>query len=93
MWIKRGVKQGHGIAQYKLGFVYDKRVTVSQSYVDAFVWYKKTAKQRQKLAQSQAGDLYFNGRGIVQFYEEKIGTKKEQSKMIQLQNLFFINPF
>lgn len=55
---------GDPYAQYGLAKMYEKGNIGKISYVKAYEWYKKAAKQDYGIAQNNLGLLYLNGHGI-----------------------------
>ena len=63
-------KAGDMIAQYKLGYDYYRGRGVALDYVQAAVWWKKSADQGYPQAQNNLGVLYNAGKGVPQSYAE-----------------------
>jgi len=61
-------EQGHADAQYNLGMMYDNGHGVTQDYVRAMEWYRKSANQGNANAQYNLGGMYRNGHGVLQDY-------------------------
>ncbi len=61
-------EQGDANAQYKLGFMYDKGLSVPQDYARAVEWYRKAAEQGDAKAQSLLGAMYGLGKGVPRDY-------------------------
>ena len=59
---------GNAVAQYKLGFMYDKGHGVEQNDTRAVVWYRKAAEQGDADAQSKLGVMYYLGQGVNKDY-------------------------
>ena len=59
-------EQGHVIAQYNLGHMYDSGLGVSQDYAEAVRWYTRAAEQGNAGAQFNLGILYEYGAGLPQ---------------------------
>lgn len=63
-------KAGDKVAQYKLGYDYYLGRGIAQDYVQAAVWWKKSADQGFPSAQNNLGVLYNAGKGVPQSYSE-----------------------
>ena len=59
-------EQGHAIAQYNLGVMYDNGEGVPQDYAEAVKWYQLAAEQGHAKAQNNLGVMYAKGRGVEQ---------------------------
>ena len=57
-------EQGHDIAQYSLGSMYESGKGVEQDYTTAAEWYRKAAEQGNHYALRQLGNLYEVGIGV-----------------------------
>ncbi|CAM8656656.1 COG0790 FOG, TPR repeat, SEL1 subfamily [Burkholderiales bacterium] len=55
---------GEARAQNNLGFMYERGMGVTQSYVEAMNWYRKAADQGLPEAQFNVASLYHNGYGV-----------------------------
>jgi TPR repeat protein len=64
--------QGNVVAQYNLGFMYDRGKGVPQNYADALRRYRKAADQGNADAQSNIGFMYVRGEGVPQSYAEAV---------------------
>jgi hypothetical protein len=60
----RLAKEGHGSAQYSLGFLYDFGEGGQQDYSEAAKWYRKAAEQGLARAQFSLGIMYESGQGV-----------------------------
>lgn len=58
--------QGHLMAQFALGLLYDKGLNVQQDYEKAVKWYLKAAEQEDAKAQNNLGAMYYYGKGVDQ---------------------------
>ena len=58
--------QGHAIAQYNLGWMYDEGEGVPQDNIAAVKWYSKAAKQGHAKAQYNLAQMYYRGRLVPQ---------------------------
>lgn len=67
-WEQKLANQGHAVAQYNLGVMYDKGYGVRQDYAKAVEWYTKSANQGDAQAQNNLGVMYHNGQGVRQNY-------------------------
>ena len=50
-------EQGHALAQFALGFMYDSGEGVPQDHAQAAIWYRKAAEQGDAKAQNNLGNL------------------------------------
>ncbi len=65
-------KQGNSVAQYSLGFLYERGKGVPQNYKEAARWYRLAADQGDVNAQWSLGGMYRFGHGIQQDYKEAV---------------------
>lgn len=63
-------QQGHSIAQYNLGLMYEKGEGVAQDSSVAVEWYRMAAQQGYASAQHDLGVSYYKGEGVAQDYKE-----------------------
>jgi hypothetical protein len=63
-------KAGDRVAQYKLGYDYYLGRGVPVDYVQAAIWWKKSAEQGYPEAQNNLGVLYNTGKGVPQSFAE-----------------------
>jgi TPR repeat protein len=63
-------KAGDAKAQYILGYDYYLGQGIAQDYVQAGVWWKKSADQGRPDAQNNLGVLYNSGKGVPQSFSE-----------------------
>lgn len=63
-------KAGDPVAQYKLGYDYFLGRGVPVDYVQAAIWWKKSAEQGYPEAQNNLGVLYNTGKGVPQSFAE-----------------------
>ena len=61
---------GHAVAQFLLGAMYDHGEGVPQDYSQAADWYRKAADQGDVDAQYALGFMYYNGEGVPQNYSQ-----------------------
>lgn len=61
-------RQGHKLAQYKLGQLYDNGQGVPQDSGAALAWYRKAAEQGHAEALFTVGHMYKNGRAVQRDY-------------------------
>ena len=67
--LKRAALQGHIVAQFNLGWMYEKGVGgVPQDYTQATEWYRMAAEQADAWAQNNLGEMYARGDGVPQDY-------------------------
>ncbi len=62
--------QGHAEAQFHLGLMYYKGLSVPKNYKLAVMWYRKAAEQGYASAQYKFGGMYFDGAGVPKNYRE-----------------------
>ncbi|MBP0118666.1 MAG: sel1 repeat family protein, partial [Candidatus Nitrotoga sp.] len=67
-WYRLAAEQGHALAQFNLGGVYDKGRGVAKDYKEAVRWYKLAAEQGDVDAQYNLGYMYAKGQGVLQDY-------------------------
>ena len=67
-WFRRAAEQGHAMAQFNLGLMYDKGEGVPQDYKTAAQWYRRAAEQGNAMAQFNLGVMYRKGEGVPQDY-------------------------
>jgi TPR repeat protein len=86
-------EQGHTMAQYIVGNMYDFGESVPKNFETAFIWYKKAAEQGHPDAQYNLGCFYADGKGTKRDYEKAIewfrkaadsGNKDAQREVITL---------
>lgn len=86
-------EQGHTMAQYIVGNMYDFGESVPKNFETAFIWYKKAAEQGHPDAQYNLGCFYADGKGTKRDYEQAIawfrkaadsGNKDAQREVITL---------
>lgn len=63
-------KAGDAEAEYKLGYDYFLGRGVPVDYVQAAIWWRKSAEQGYPQAQNNLGVLYNSGKGVPQSYAE-----------------------
>jgi hypothetical protein len=63
---KVAADQGHAVAQFNLGLMYEHGRGVPQSDKEAAVWYRKAADHGDAGAQFNLGLMYYHGRGVPQ---------------------------
>lgn len=73
-------EQGDSQAQASLADMYRKGKGVTQSYVKAYIWYRKAAEQGNPKAQNNLGFLYQSGKGVSQDYSEALRWYRESAK-------------
>jgi TPR repeat protein len=44
-WFRKSAEQGHALAQYNLGVMYERGAGALQDYVQAYMWYNLAAAQ------------------------------------------------
>ncbi len=65
-------EQGDALAQFALGFMYEKGQGVPQDYAEAAKWHRKAAEQGLASAQYSLGLIYHKGHGVSQDYAEAV---------------------
>ena len=65
-------EQGHALAQWHLGVMYDQGQGVPQSDALAVAWYRKAADQGFAPVQRNLGAMYANGQGVPQNFPEAL---------------------
>ena len=68
--ILENAMQGDPLAQYTLGVMYDRGLSVMQNYHEAVRWYRAAAEQGHTTAQFSLGVMYALGEGFAQDYQE-----------------------
>ncbi len=63
-WWRKAAWQGNAIAQFNLGWCYDKGNGVAKDATEAVKWYRKAAEQGDAVAQNNLGWRYANGDGV-----------------------------
>ena len=61
-------EQGHVVAQFNLGVMYDHGYGVPENNTEAVKWFRKAAVQGNSKAQSQLGIMYVLGIGVPKDY-------------------------
>ena len=62
-------EQGDSEEQFVLGVMYE---SAFQNVKEAFKWYRKSAEQGHAQAQNNLGDMYSQGRGVLQDDKESV---------------------
>ena len=63
-------RQGDALAQYTLGVMYDRGLSVMQNYQEAVRWYRAAAEQGHTTAQFSLGVMYAAGECVGRDYQE-----------------------
>jgi TPR repeat protein len=71
--------QGHSLAQYNLGTIYERGRSVPPSDKEAIKWFQKAADQGHVDAQFNLGVMYEKGRSVPQSYEKAAQWLKKAS--------------
>jgi TPR repeat protein len=81
-WYRKAAEQGHAIAQYNLGRMYEKgwhwlvfldRYDYKETdYVEAAKWYRMAAEQGNADAQNRLGLMYSDGLGVPEDHAEAV---------------------
>ena len=69
-WYTLAAKQGHALAQFKLGAIYYDGRGVTQDFVVAIKWFRKAAEQGVAEAAFNLGLMSGYGQGMAQDYAE-----------------------
>ena len=65
---RKAADQGHALAQFSIGLMYDIGQGVQQDYTQALSWYIKAAERGNAKAQNNLGFMYSEGKGVTQNY-------------------------
>ena len=94
----KAAKQGNGVAQLKLGFIYQNgSKNLKQDFKKAVYWYKVAAKQENPEIQAQAHFLlcmfYGGGHGVPQDYAQaymhvSLAAEQGHQEAVQLREVF-----
>ncbi|KAF9080273.1 hypothetical protein BGX23_002375, partial [Mortierella sp. AD031] len=68
-WFLKAAKQGHVIAQNRIGLLYEMGHGVTKDYSKAAEWFIKAATQGHATVQSNVGIMHERGRGVPQDYK------------------------
>ena len=71
-WCRKAAEQGHAIAQFNLGWMYQNGKGVTQDYAEAFKWYRKAVAQGHAFAQNNLGYMYEFGLGVTENHAEAV---------------------
>jgi uncharacterized protein len=63
-WYRKAAEQGHGMAQYALGIMYERGDGVLPSKLAAAEWYHKAATRGVPVAQYNLGVMFAKGEGV-----------------------------
>ena len=63
-WYRKAAEQGHPLAQYNLGFMYDRGEEIPEDDAMAVRWYREAAGQGYAGAQYNLGFVYDRGEGV-----------------------------
>ena len=69
-WLIKAAEQGHVMAQFTLGAMYDKGDGVPEDDAEAIEWYTKAAEQGDTEAQYKLGVMYANGKGVTEDFKQ-----------------------
>ena len=61
-------EQGHALAQFSLGMMYEMGEGVPKDDAKAVYWYRKAAERGYARAQSDLRNMYYRGEGILEDY-------------------------
>jgi TPR repeat protein len=70
--VPENAEQGEAIAQFNLGYIYEKGYGITQDYTEALKWYRKSAEQGDASAQFSLGYMYEKGRGVPASHKKAI---------------------
>ena len=65
-------EQGHAVAQYNLGVMFEKGLGVLKDYKTAVKWWKLAAEQGSADAQYNLGQMYRKGLGVLKDYKTAV---------------------
>jgi TPR repeat protein/serine/threonine protein kinase len=74
------VAQNYPVAQFALGWMYEKGRGVEQNNTEAVRWYRRAAKQGNEKAQNNLGWMYENGKGVEQNNTEAVRWYRKAAK-------------
>ncbi len=63
-WYQLAAAQGHAVAQFNLGVMFERGVGVAQDNAEAFKWFKLAAENRNADAQYKLGEMFRYGKGV-----------------------------
>ena len=69
---RRAAEQGHAMAQFNLGSMYNHGRGVENENVESVRWYREAANQGVPNAQCSLGHMYFEGMGVEKNWEEAV---------------------
>ncbi|ASK79105.1 hypothetical protein CF386_08525 [Paraphotobacterium marinum] len=79
-WFEKAAQQGDELAQFNLGWMYQKGQGVKQNNFKSYQWYLKAATKGLSVAQNNLAIMYFNGFGTnVNYKKALIWFKKAAS--------------
>jgi len=70
MWFQKAAEQGHSIAQFNLGVMYDQREGVKEDLEQALIWYREAAMRGDADAQYYLAEMYYKGKGVKEDFEQ-----------------------
>jgi uncharacterized protein len=86
-WYRKAAEQGDGLAQDRIGRLYEEGWGVAQDYHEAMRWYQQGAERGNAYAQKNIGRLYYLGRGVTQDYTEGCaGSDRPPTKEILVRS-------
>ena len=69
-WYSLAANKGHGDAQIRLGYIYEKGKGVPEGHIEAVRWYRLAAEQGLADGQLNLARKYRRGEGVLQDYGE-----------------------
>ncbi len=63
-WFQKAATQGHAMAQFRLGIMYEQGAGTPKDMTKAIFWYQKSASQNNPNAQVSLGYLYREGKNV-----------------------------
>ena len=71
-WFRKAADQGHAVAQFSLGVMYNKGHGVEKNERETVAWFRKAAEQGYAPAQCNLGVSYEVGRGVEKNEREAV---------------------
>ncbi|MFN8614521.1 MAG: tetratricopeptide repeat protein [Vampirovibrionales bacterium] len=93
-WYRKAALQGSTLAQYALGFLYERGRGVPSDFPMAAHWYQRAGEQGLTAAQYRLGLMYLDGKGVgkdapkARYWLAKAGEKGHLNAQLQLGLLY-----
>ena len=84
-WFYSAALQGHYMACFNVGIMFEDGVGFKQSFEKAFYWYKKSAEIGYSRAQLNVGNCYALGQGVEKSDEQAIIWWEKSARQDNLQ--------